>query len=168
MIYDPQLHHRRSIRLKGYDYTQSGGYYVTVVTQNRYCLFGNVLNSKMILNDAGKMIHRNWDELLQRFTNIVLDESIVMPNHFHGIIIIDKKSNTTLGDMVGAFKSLTTHDYINGVKNNGWMPFYGKLWQRNYWEHIIRDDIDLNRIRTYIINNPSKWSNDRQNPHQIP
>ena len=165
MVFDRQKHHRRSIRLGGYDYSQPGGYFITIVTQNRECLFGDIIKGKMILNDAGKMIRRIWNELPTRFLNIELDESIVMPNHFHGILHIIEKMNHILGDMVGAFESITTHEYILGVKNTGWPPFNKKLWQRNYWEHIIRDENDLNRIREYIINNPLDWKSDNENPN---
>ena len=165
MIYDPNIHHRRSIRLPEYDYSQIGGYFVTIVTQDRECLFGDVVDKKMILNNAGKMIQRIWNELPTRFPNIELDEYIVMPNHFHGILIIIKKSSKSLGDIVGAFKSITTHKYILGVKNNRWQRFNKKLWQRNYWEHIIRDENDLNRIREYINNNPFDWESDNENPN---
>ena len=163
MKYNPQKHHRRSIRLPEHDYSQPGGYFVTIVTQDRECLFGDVVNRKMVLNNAGKMIQRIWNELPTRFSNIQLDEHIVMPNHFHGIVIIMKKSDKSLGDMIGAFKSITTHEYILGVRNNGWQQFNKKLWQRNYWEHIIRDEKDLNRIREYIINNPLNWEGDGGN-----
>lgn len=85
--YDPQQHHRRSIRLKGYDYSQPGGYYVTIVTQNRDCLFGNVVEGEMVLNDAGRMIKKWYFELENKFPDILCDEYIIMPNHFHTIII---------------------------------------------------------------------------------
>jgi putative transposase len=165
MKYDPQKHHRRSIRLKGYDYSQPGGYFVTIVTKSRDLLFGEVVTGKMILNDAGKMIQCLWRELLNRFINIELYEFSVMPNHFHGILMITEKMNNTLGDIIGAFESITTDEYILGVKNNGWHRFDKKLWQRNYWEHIIRDENELNRIREYIINNPMQWETDHENPN---
>jgi len=165
MKYDPQKHHRRSIRLKGYDYSQPGGYYVTLVTQNRRYLFGEVIEGKMVLNNAGKMVQRVWNELPERFPNINLDESIVMPNHFHGVLMIIEKTDKVLGDIVGAFESITIHEYILGVRNMGWPRFNKKLWQRNYWEHIIRDEKDLNRIREYIINNPMEWKSDTENPN---
>ena len=165
MVSDPQKHHRRSIRLKGFDYSQPGGYYVTIVTQNSECLFGDVVEGKMVLNDAGKMIQRVWNELPKRFPNTELDESIVMPNHFHGILMIIEKTGKSLGDIVGAFESITIHEYVLGVKNNGWPRFNKKLWQRNYWEHIIRDENDLSRTRKYIINNPMQWEMDNENPN---
>ncbi|MGB9753481.1 transposase [Roseiflexus castenholzii] len=208
MKYDPQKHHRRSIRLKGYDYSQPGAYFITIVTQNRACLFGEVANGEMRLNEAGRMVHQEWANLPSRFPNLDLDAFIVMPNHIHGIIIITDvdpvgaglvgaglvpaqngdgatisgatisgatisgatisgattRVAPTVGDIVGAFKSITTVRYTHGVKHCGWLPFRGRLWQRNYYEHIIRDKGSLNRIRDYIVNNPLQWERDRENP----
>ena len=164
MKYDPQTHHRRSIRLKGYDYSQLGGYYITLVAQNREHFFGGIFEGKVVLNDAGKMIQLSWQNLPNRFSNIELDERVIMPNHLHGIINIVKQESVSIADVVGAFKSITTHEYILGVKNSGWPPFEKRLWQRNYWEHIIRNEKELDRIREYIINNPIKWQADAENP----
>lgn len=199
--YNPNKHHRKSIRLKGYDYSQAGLYFITICCQNRANLFGNVINKQMIMNDAGKMIENQWQKLTDRFNNIVLHEYVVMPNHFHGVLqivgatlvvaqnknIVAQNTNNentninivdignqkgqpqgiaptdnvkTVGDIVGTFKSITTVEYINGVKNNNWKPFNGKLWQRNYWENIIRNDNSYQKISDYIINNPSKWNDD--------
>ena len=213
MSYNPNIHHRKSIRLKGYDYSQQGLYFITICCQNMKCLFGqiianpqivvhNVPKAKMVLNDAGKMIETEWLALTNRFTNIILHEFIVMPNHFHGIIEITAgaplvgaqitndvgahtpndvvthtpndvisgskgrpqgcaPTTTTIGDIMDAFKSITTVKYINGVKTSFWQPFNGKMWQRNYYDHIIRNEIAYQRISNYIINNPSKWLEDK-------
>jgi putative transposase len=196
--YNPNKHHRKSIRLKGYDYSQVGLYFITICCQNRLHLFGNVINKQMILNDAGKMIEKWYIELENKFPNIQCHEMIVMPNHIHFIIenvgsvgadlrvcpnnsdlSETKKSETdlsetkksvseTLGEHVGSplhrviqwFKTMSTNEYIRGVKNNNWVPFDGKLWQRNYWEHVIRNDNSYQKISEYIINNPSKWNED--------
>jgi len=117
----------------------------------------------MILNDSGKMIETEWLALKIRFPNIELHEFVVMPNHFHGILQIVDKSLTdkTVGDMVDAFKSITTVEYIHGVKTLGWEQFNRKLWQRNYHEHIIRDEQSYQTISEYIINNPTKWNDDK-------
>ncbi len=234
MKYNPQKHHRRSIRLKGYDYSQAGLYFITICAQNRACLFGEIvvgpslvgaplvgaqMGAQMVLNDGGKMVETEWLKLPNRFTNIELHEFVVMPNHFHGILEItvgaplvgalrvdtqntpdtqngrpegqpegqpqgiaptghapttitpdisadaptDTAKNKTVGDMMDAFKSITTVEYIRGVKTLGWQPFDGKLWQRNYWEHIIRNYNEYQRISEYIINNPQKWDNDKLN-----
>ena len=192
MKFDPQKHHRRSIRLKDYDYSQAGAYYVTINVQNRECLFGEIVNNEMILNEAGMMVIEQWLALLERFPNIELDVYQIMPNHFHGIIVIiepvgatlvvaqnmdaqnfvdsrNSRAGTrpapTLGDMIGAFKSITTNEYIKGVDNKNWQQFYKRLWQRNYYEHVIRDEKDLNRIRDYIQSNPMNWDEDEENPN---
>jgi putative transposase len=174
MKFDPQKHHRRSIRLKEYDYSQAGAYYVTIDVQNRECLFGEIVNYEMILNEAGEMVSEQWNALLERFPSIELDVYQVMPNHSHGIIVIIENvdpqnivvqnKKPTLGDIIGAFKSITTHEYILGVDNKHWPQFYKRLWQRNYYEHVVRDEKDLNRIRDYIQSNPANWDEDEENP----
>ena len=191
--YNPNIHHRRSIRLKGYDYSQAGLYFITICVKNRQCLFGNIANGKMILNDAGRMVQNQWVKLCQRFKNIQLHEYIVMPNHFHAILeivgatlVVDQTNDgkegqpqgfapttdgiattgKTVGDMVGAFESITTVEYIRGVKQQKWQPFDGKLWQRNYWEHIIRNEKSYQNISEYIINNSLKWNDDKFNPNK--
>ncbi len=168
---------RRSIRLGGYDYSRAGAYFVTICTQNRECLFGRIVNGKMILNDAGRMIQTGWDEIPSRYPGIDIGALQIMPNHIHGIVAIvvgagpracpdngqpqGAASTMSLPDVVHRFKSMTTHEYINGVKQQGWTPFPRKLWQRNYWEHIVRNETELNRIREYIANNPVRWEFDR-------
>jgi putative transposase len=166
--YNPRRHHRRSIRRKGYDYAQAGLYFITICCQDRACLFGEIENGQMLLNDAGKMVETEWLKLPERFPNTALHEYVVMPNHFHAILEItpaptgtDTPKNKTVGEMVGAFQSIVTVEYIRGVKNAGWEPFNGKLLQRNYWEHIIRDQAACRRIAEYIRANPEKWEEDR-------
>ena len=173
---------RRSIRLAGYDYSRAGYYFVTVCVNERRNLFGDIVGGKIMLNGAGIMVEDNWNKLQQRFQSIELDEFIVMPNHLHGVIVIvgaplvgaqngdliaddgDDRATTrvapTLGDVIGAFKSITTNEYIRNVKNKNWLSFNKYFWQRNYYERVIRDDNDLNRIREYIVNNPAKWEED--------
>ena len=199
MPYNPEIHKRKSIRLRGYDYSQEGLYFITICCQNRECFFGEIVGAtlvvaqnddenrpEMIVNDAGQMIETEWLNLKNRFSNIELHEFITMPNHFHGILEIvpvratlvvaqndvvaqtDKgqpqgfaPTNKTIGDMMDAFKSITTVEYIRGVKNLGWKPFDGKIWQRNYYEHIIRNEKSYNTISNYIINNPAQWQADK-------
>jgi putative transposase len=209
MKYNPHIHHRKSIRLKGYNYAQAGLYFITICCQNRTCLFGEIVDGKMILNDAGMMVEIEWLKLKNRFPNIELHEYVVMPNHFHaileivgatlvvahnetvaqnetvapvGVSLVDTQNGDdtqndddtqngqpqgiaptckTVGNIVGAFQSIVTVEYIRGVKTLGWQPFDGKLWQRNYWEHIIRNDDECQRIANYIINNPLNWENDK-------
>ncbi len=198
MTYNPDIHHRRSIRLKGYDYSRAGAYFVTICTQNRACLFGEIVNGKMILNDAGWMVNIVWDEMQNNYPGVETDEFIIMPNHIHGIIVLvgagpracpdtgpracpdtgpracpdngqpqitgqpqGVAPTLSLPDVVHRFKTMTTKRYTDGVKKNGWQPFPGKLWQRNYYERIIRDENELNNIRQYIRDNPMNWQNDK-------
>lgn len=169
MNFGPEKHHRHSIRLKQYDYSQAGAYFVTIDVQNRGHLFGEIVNGEMVLNDAGKMIEEQWQALKERFPLIDLDVYQVMPDHFHGIIVIvgatlvvalDVGKPPTLGNIIGVFKSITTHEYIKGVENHGWQRFSKRLWQRNYYEHVVRDETDLERIRKYIQSNPLNWNHD--------
>jgi putative transposase len=166
MTYDPEKHHRRSIRLKGFDYSRSAVYFVTICVQNRECLFGTISQHKMLLNDAGGMVSAEWLALPSRFCSVILDEFVVMPNHFHGIIYIspDSSDNPTLGKILGAFKSIVNNNYITGVKDRGWTPFAKRLWQRNYYEHIVRDDSALQKIQQYIRDNPLTWQIDSLDP----
>jgi len=130
----------------------------------------------MLLNDVGKIVSDDWEKLPERFPHIEMDEFVVMPNHMHGIIIVgaplvgalnDPRAGTrpaptmTLGEIVGVFKSITTNEYIQNVKNHHWPKFDKQLWQRNYYDHIIRDESALTRIRKYIVDNPAEWENDR-------
>ncbi|HDR16333.1 MAG TPA: hypothetical protein ENN79_12780 [Desulfobacteraceae bacterium] len=214
MRYNFDVHHRRSIRLEDYDYSQSGMYFVTVCMQNRECFLGEIIDEQMVLKDAGRMVESVWGELQVRFNHIQLGQFVVMPNHIHGIFVLHGRGEPcvrphasveqtsvgnrsgepcvrphasveqtsvgnrsgehkvrpygtlpdTVGRIVQAFKSMTTHEYTIGVKKHGWPPFPGKLWQRNYYEHIIRNENELNRIREYIANNPMKWEFDQENP----
>ncbi|KAA9346113.1 transposase [Adhaeribacter soli] len=239
MAYNPQLHHRRSIRLPGYDYAQNGLYFLTLCVQDQKHLFGHIAIScpaspivqTMILNEASKMIETEWLKIPERFPQTILHEYIVMPNHFHAILEITNQrhpvgaplvgaqlsedaqlpvgtqipagtqlpnikttvevqtakkgqpqgiaptgllptesirenspaansSAKTIGDIVGAFKSITTNAYIKGVKNLEWPPFSNRLWQRDYWEHIIRNEKAYDNISNYIATNPINWDSD--------
>ncbi len=229
--FNPKIHHRRSIRLKEYDYSQAGLYFITICTHNRERFFGDIDNSKMILNHAGIMVENEWLKLKNRYPNIDLHEYIVMPNHFHGVIQIVTNGQPqngqpqdgqpqdgqpqdgqpqdgqpqngqpqngqpqngqpqdgqpqdgqpqdgqpqdgqpqdgqpqgiapTVGNIIGAFKSLVMNEYIRNVKQKNWQRFNGKLWQRNYHEHIIRDKKSYLTIAEYIQTNPLKWQNDK-------
>ena len=202
-MFDPNKHHRRSIRLAGYDYSQAGLYFNTICIQKRKCLLANIIGESLVLNEAGKMVEMEWLALGVRFPAIRLHEYIVMPNHFHGIIEIvgsplvgdhqneegqpqgiaptptptPTAAQKTVGEIMGAFKSITTGKYIEGVKKqkcdciknktctcNGWKIFDKKLWQRNYWEHIIRNEASYQRISQYILRNPAKWVDDQLHP----
>lgn len=175
-------HNRRSVRLKGYDYSSSGGCFITICTHERQCLFGEIVGANgcspdMILNKYGKIVQYEWRESAKIRSEIILDQFIVMSNHIHGIVMINKNDNMarTNDDILGAnsrsplqrmkpksissfiagYKSVVTKR-INQIRNTHGQP----VWQRNYYEHIIRDDKDLNRIREYIVNNPAKWEED--------
>jgi putative transposase len=184
---DPNRYHRRSIRLRGYDYTQPGAYFVTICTQNRACLFGQMVDGAMVLSDAGQLVQTVWDEIPAHYAGTSIDTFIVMPNHIHGIIVLVGAApcgrppsgqaqgpaptiaiGISLPDVVHRFKTMTTKRYADGVKQRGWPPFPGRLWQRGYYEHIIRDEESLDRIRQYIDDNPAQWELDRENPATAP
>lgn len=158
MKYNPEKHHRRSIRLKGYDYSQAGAYFVTICTQNRACLFGEVVGGDLRLNDAGTIARQCWLEIPIHFPNTELDEFVIMPNHVHGIIVLVEPPTRSIPTIIGSFKSATTKR-INEYRSTPGTP----VWQRSYYEHVIRDDESLNRIQKYIRNNPVKWTLDREN-----
>jgi len=166
---------RKSIRLKNYDYGQQGAYDVTVCTRDQKEVFGDIINDEMVLNETGKIVEFTWMDLTQHNDNIELDEFIIMPNHIHGIIIIagagskpalkDKGAGLEpaptqhgLPEIVRQFKTFSARriNQINKTQDR-------HLWQRNYYEHIIRDQRDLERIREYIRNNPAKWAYDEEN-----
>jgi REP element-mobilizing transposase RayT len=170
--YDLDKHHRRSIRLKGFNYSRAGAYFVTICTQQRECLFGNVEREALQLNDSGRMIEFWWDEIEKKFPTLALDEWILMPNHPHGILFLNGKATPSipfsLGEVMGWFKTMTTNEYIRGVHNLGWRCFRGKLWQRDFFDHIIRSAEESERIREYIRQNPARWLEDPENPEVLP
>jgi REP element-mobilizing transposase RayT len=174
--YNPDIHHRRSIRLGDYDYTQAGAYFVTICSRNRECVFGDVVDGVERLNEFGDLVKREWLWTMNIRPNVELDEFIVMPNHIHGILIINhdcrgtlqraptkeqfgKPVSNSIPTIIRLFKSTTTKQ-LNELRNTAGIP----VWQRNYFEHIIRNDEELNRIREYIITNPLKWAEDENNP----
>ena len=160
MKYNPNIHNRRSIRLKGYDYTRPGAYFVTICTQNRECLFGKIMNGEMKLNDAGRMVMKWRHELENKFPDIKINDFICMPNHIH-FILINAPATAPVYVVVQWFKTMTTNEYIRGVKQHAWPPFPGKLWQRNYYERIIRNKTEFDKIRNYIDKNPFHWHDDK-------
>ena len=167
------LPRRRSLRLRDYDYASEGAYFITVCVHLRSCLFGTVVDGEMRLNAAGQTIHDVWDGL-GAVPGVEPDLMVVMPNHLHGIVVLagtegDRQvpPRVTLSSVVQRFKSETTVRYIRGVRQNGWPKFSKMLWQRNYYEHVIRDDEDLIRIQEYILGNPLSWHLDRENPDVV-
>jgi len=166
--------HRRSIRLPRFDYAQPNAYFVTICTVGRRCLFGSIIDSRMELNEVGRIVEEEWLRTIEIRREIVLDEYILMPNHLHGIVVIEHVSEAggdrrsplresgpkrrSLSSFVGGFKAAATrriHE-TQGV--------IGSIWQRNYYEHIVRSEKSLEAIRAYIIGNPANWRSDRENP----
>ena len=187
MTFNPDIHRRRSIRLKAHDYSSAGAYYVTVCGQNRECVFGKIVNAVMILNDAGRMVLTVWNEMPGRYPSVQIDSFVIMPNHIHGIIVLTGSNvgagpracptqdtekgqprrvapTPSLPDVMYGFKSMTTTRYRYGVKEQGWPPFQKRLWQRNYYERVIRNDSEMERVREYITGNPARWLEDEENP----
>ena len=161
MPYDPQLHHRRSYRLSGHDYTSTGPYLITLCTQHRRFFFGSIRNGEMRLSPAGLMVDTVWRTLPSRFPMLALDAFVVMPDHFHAIIWLrggseSENPTVSLGRVIGAFKSLTTVAYIRGVAEQRWPALDRRLWQRGYWERIVRSEVGLVRLRKYIEENPRR------------
>ena len=209
MTYNPAIHHRRSIRLKGYDYSKAVLYFITICCYNRECLFGDVVNGEMVLNDAGKFADECWNIIPDHFPNAILHEYIIMPNHIHGIIELlnnigysvgvqnfepvrspneidssDGVQNVepvrnefqkiipkSIGSIVRGFKIGVTKWFRENsivIENHGLVQNivsyrFRSIWQRNYWEHIIRSEESYQTIAEYIVNNPSKWNDDKFN-----
>lgn len=174
--HDAREHHRRSTRLRGYDYPQSGAYFVTVCVQNRQSVFGKVTNRRMMLSGAGRMVEEEWLKTPAVRPQVQLDEFVVMPNHFHGIIMIRHESGTVgatrlvaptigrpAGPMVGSIGAMMAQFKSIATKRMRALGHSSFAWQRNYYEHIVRDEDSLNRIREYILTNPLRWDLDREN-----
>lgn len=189
MVYDPQKHHRRSVRLRGYDYADGGAYFITICVHGKECLFGQVVESEMGLNESGPIVQASWEALPSRFPSLILDVLQIMPNHLHGIFVIPgpglepslaaatgapviephpktpgagTASGTpaiAMGDVVGAFKSISTIEVNRFLRRIG-----RRLWQENFFEHIIRGVDSLEKIRDYIAYNPALWLQDPENP----
>ncbi|UOO38685.1 hypothetical protein IZU99_05425 [Oscillospiraceae bacterium CM] len=207
MKYDPDIHHRHSIRLKSFDYASAASYYITICTMNRACLFGEVnvgadlVSAHVVLNTAGKMIEDVWMETIASFPCVSSPEFILMPNHLHCILTIaradtrsaptmvaqadtssaftmpaqadtssaftmpaqaDTRSapKMTVGKIIQVFKSKSTVNYIRGINSGIFEGFEKRLWQRNYYEHIIRDEKDYLSKCNYIRQNPCRWTDD--------
>lgn len=179
MNYDKYRHRRRSIRLKGYDYSQAGAYFTTICARSRECLFGDIIDGEMRLNDAGRIVWDVWRKISKHFPHVDADEFVVMPNHVHGITVVNpdrrgmachaptyrqfaKPIAGSFPTIIGFFKSEITRR-INLQRNTPGYP----VWQRNYYERIIRDEEEMGRIREYIIENPMRWGEDENNPVNI-
>jgi putative transposase len=165
MKYNSDRHHRRSIRLPGYDYSQPGVYFVTICSHQRECIFGAVLDRTMCLSQSGEIVEQCWSTLSNHFVFIDLDTHVVMPNHVHGIIMIKDygqmniivSSGTkprSLASIIQNFKSVSTRK-VNQLSQNDGAP----LWQRGYYERVIRNQAELDHSRRYIVSNPDRWKN---------
>ena len=189
MKYNPNLHHRQSICLKGYDYAEAGEYFVTIRTHDRGNVLGRIRNENLILSEVGTIVKEEWMKTPEVRSNVDLDEFVIMPNHVHGILVIrderkggevfvrgngnsptrENKSSqgrtpfrspsATVGAIVRGFKGATTKR-VNELFGTPERP----LWHRNYYEHVVRSEKDLERIREYIRLNPTRWPTDEENP----
>ena len=186
-IGDAPKRQRRSIRLQGYDYTRQGAYFVTICTRNRVCLLGDIVEGRIRLSEAGRLAQAVWEDLPHHYPHVQIDVWVIMPNHMHGIIILTEAQATEddmqsgadprtavgagfkpaptaatrhgLSEIVRAFKTFSARR-INALHNTVGTPF----WQRNYYEHVIRNESALDRIRQYIVDNPARWREDPENP----
>ncbi len=183
---NPPLPYRRNLRLPECDYSQPGAYYVTIVTQDRKQSFGHIIDGEMILNDIGKMVEEVIDQIPEHYPGINVKLFVIMPNHIHFLFLIadvvagphayhmDQPDNgqpqgvaptqerLSLPDIVHRIKSLTTHQYMIGVRDKGWPRFEKRLWQRNYYEHVIRNERDYQATYDYILANPINWQKDEE------
>ena len=176
---------RRSIRLQGYDYAQAGIYFVTICTHRKKCLLGSVANDRVALSALGEIVRECWMRIPEHFPRVKLDAFVVMPNHLHGVLVLHRTTashraqhaaplqptrNTdlqsepnvksgTLSAVIRSFKSA-----VSKRAHREWPGTPSSTWQRNYYEHIIRNGGDLDQIRRYIRNNPQRWAFDKENP----
>jgi REP element-mobilizing transposase RayT len=213
MKYEPKIHHRRSIRLRGYDYSLPGAYYVTLCAFGKQCIFGQVIDDQMQENDCGEIVRQQWFESSQIRQNLDLDAFIVMPNHLHGILWIvgpngirprvdltppglscarprtnrvqqnsnairpNEPGRTPFGptNRIPAMRPHSLAAWASGFKSavtsrirKLWNEPHAVVWQEDYFEHVIRDEDELFRIRNYILTNPARWKLDRENPEAGP
>jgi putative transposase len=176
MKFDLQKHHQHSIRLKGFDYTSAGAYFVTIVTHQRDCLFGHITKEKMNLSEYGRIADECWRAIPDHFRNVKLGVYMIMPNHVHGIIIIkdhvrdtpwrvpteqfSKPAKNSLATIIRQYKSSVTRIISKQFNETN-------IWQRNYYDHIIRNDKEWNNIHLYIEANPANWTEDQENPINV-
>jgi putative transposase len=160
MKFDPEKHHRKSTRLKNFDYSSLGAYFVTICVFQRECVFGEIVNGEMILSRSGERTLEVWEGLPLRFPTIELDAFVIMPNHLHAVICLTGSDALTISMVLRAFKSLSARA-INQELERTERP----AWQKRFWDRVIRDDAELERTRRYILNNPQSWSEDEENPN---
>lgn len=174
---NPEIPQRRSLRLKGYDYSQAGAYFVTICAHGKECLFGEVIENEMKVNELGRKVQEVWDDLPVHYSHVATDVFVVMPNHVHGVIVMREEieiglvgaglkpaptKRHGLPEIVRALKTFSAQK-INELREISGAP----VWQRNYYEHVIRNDADYNRIAEYIANNPQRWIEDSLHPDAI-
>ena len=173
MTYNPEIHHRRSIRLKGYDYTQPGAYFVTLVTHHREEIFGEIINGEMKLSPLGEIVRQEWFRSgeIRREIQLFEDEFAIMPNHGHGVVwIVDgvrpeedgvrpslHRAPRSLGSFIAGFKASVTSRAKHELNMT-------RIWQRNYFEHIIRNEAEFHNIWNYIDANPLHWQAEQLHP----
>jgi putative transposase len=179
MTFHPLIHNRRYLRLRGWDYSSPGRYFVTICVKNKECFLADIVGGKVVLNEYGKIVESRWLWLKNQYRYVELDAFVIMPNHVHGLIRIISKSVGTgrdlslptivesslptktkikpLSDIIGAFKTTSSKD----IHLAGFLNFF---WQRSFYERIIRSEEEVCKIRQYIMNNPANWDNDDENP----
>lgn len=190
MKFDPEKHHRRSIRLKDYDYSQGGAYFVTICIANRECLLGEISAAQMRLNELGEIVNECWHRITEHFPNVASDCLVVMPNHIHGILVLTKDHQINLNDGDNVRRGGVTPPLHSANYDTIYRPQLGQIiayfkyqttkqinkifdtpgarrWQRNYYEHIIRNQAELERIQEYIMQNPLGWDRDQDNPNSL-
>ncbi len=171
---DREFRIRRSLRLPEFDYSQDGAYFVTICSHDRLPLFGQMFGERVVLSEAGHMLWQWWAEIENKFTSVIVGSFVVMPDHVHGICLLagaplrwhpqsriggrPHRAAPTIGNVMRWFKTMTTNPYIRGVNEHGWPRFQGSLWQRDFYEHVIRNEQDLLDTREYILNNPLRSS----------
>ena len=154
MKYNPEIHHRRSIRLKNHDYSSNGIYFVTICIHEKKALFGNIKNEAVICNSSGEIAKNIWDMIPEKFSGVKIDSFVIMPNHIHGILVFEKQEDSfrTIGDIIRWYKGRCTFEIRKNCSHFS--------WQRNYYERIIRNEKSLDIAREYIEANPYKWTDD--------
>ena len=183
---DPLLPHRKTLRLPDFDYSQPGAYFVTIVTRDRKTLFGKIVDGNVVLNNVGSMVEEVIKQIPEHYPGINVEVSVIMPNHVHILFnffdvlacpcvfqsdeiengqprgVDPTRKQLSLPEIVHRIKSLTTHRYMTGVRDMGWSRFESRLWQRSYYEHVIRNERDYKAIYEYIITNPMNWEKDEE------
>lgn len=185
MPYDPARHHRRSIRLAGYDYPQPGAYFVTICTHQRACFLAEIIDGAVHLTEYGAIVQACWAALPDHYSHVALDAFVIMPNHVHGIIVLADEGQSyeggsetrpyggaqtlsaekrhSLPEIVRAFKAFAARRINEARESAGW-----PVWQRTFYDHVIRDDPELQAVQAYITLNPDRWAADRDNPLKTP